>query len=63
MEQMNICMELYLHVCINHHQDDWVKWVPVAKFAVNNGASEMMKFIHFGTAQGIEPPMTFIYFE
>jgi hypothetical protein len=30
-------MEQYLWVFVNHPQDDWVQWLPLAEFAANNG--------------------------
>jgi transposase InsO family protein len=39
-ERMNAGMELYLRVFSNHHQDEWVQWLPLAELAANNGVSE-----------------------
>ena len=35
-EQQNQTVEAYLRVYINHLQDNWVKWLPLAKFLYNN---------------------------
>jgi transposase InsO family protein len=39
-EQMNAGMEQCLRVFVNHQQDDWVQWLPLAEFAANNRVSE-----------------------
>jgi len=39
-ERINASMEQYLRVFVNHQQDDWVKWLPLAEVAANNGISE-----------------------
>jgi transposase InsO family protein len=35
-ERVNQEIEAYLHVFVNHWQDDWADWLPLAKFAYNN---------------------------
>ena len=35
-EHVNQEIKTYLHVFINHHQDDWADWLPIAEFAYNN---------------------------
>src|SRR5260370_17493447 len=35
-EHMNQEIETYLRIFINHHQDDWVDWLPLAEFSYNN---------------------------
>ena len=39
-ERMNTGMEQYIRVFVNHQQDCWVQWLPLAEFAANNGMSE-----------------------
>jgi len=39
-EQMNASIEPYLRIFVNYQQDDWVKWLPIAEFAANNGTSK-----------------------
>jgi hypothetical protein len=56
-ERMNAGMEQYLHVFVNHQQDDWVQWIPLAEFAANNGVSESTKCTPF--VQGVDPRMSF----
>ena len=36
MEQMNQELEQYLQFFIEHRQKDWLEWLAVAEFAVNN---------------------------
>ncbi|SJL08320.1 uncharacterized protein ARMOST_11683 [Armillaria ostoyae] len=36
MEQVNQEVEKYLCIFINHRQDDWADWLPLAEFAYNN---------------------------
>jgi len=42
-EQMNASMEQYLQVFVNHQQDYWVEWLPLAEFVANSGTSESTK--------------------
>ena len=58
-ERMNDSMEQYLQVFINHQQDDWEKWLPLAEFAANNGVSEATKCTPFYAVQGVDPQMLF----
>jgi len=58
-EQMNASMEQYLRVFVNHQQDDWVQWLPLAEFAANNGVSETTKCTPFFAVQGTDPRMSF----
>jgi len=45
--KMNTSMTKYLRVFFNHQQDDWVKWLSMAEFAVNDGASDTMQYTPF----------------
>jgi hypothetical protein len=58
-ERMNTGMEQYLRVFVNHQQDDWVQWLPLAEFVANNGVSESMKYTLFFAVQGVDPRMSF----
>ena len=58
-ERMNAIMEQYLRVFVNHQQDDWVQWLPLAEFAANNGVSETTKYTPFFAVQGTHPRMSF----
>jgi len=57
--QMNAGMEQYLRVFVNHQQDDWVQWLPLAEFVVNNGISESMRWTPFFAVQGADPQISF----
>jgi hypothetical protein len=56
---MNAGMEQYLRVFVNHQQDDWVQWLPLAEFAANNGVSESTKCTLFFAVHGVDPRMSF----
>jgi hypothetical protein len=58
-ERMNAGMEQYLRVFVNHQQDDWVQWLPLAECAANNGVSESTKCTRFFAVQGVDPRMSF----
>jgi len=36
MEQMNQELEQYLRFFVDHRQKDWLEWLALAEFAVNN---------------------------
>jgi hypothetical protein len=52
-------MKQYLQVFVNHQQDDWVQWLPLAEFAAKNGISELIKGTPFFAVQVVNPRMTF----
>ena len=58
-ERMNSSMEQYRRVFVNHQQDDWVKWLPLAEFATNNGVPETTKGTPFYAICGTDPQMLF----
>jgi hypothetical protein len=60
MDRLNNCIEQCLWVFINHLQDDWVKWFPLAEFAINNGTSESTMTTAFCAVDGRDPRMTFV---
>lgn len=43
IEQLIVSMEQYLRVFINHHQDYWVQWLPMAEYVAKNETSESTK--------------------
>jgi len=57
-ERMNASMEQYVWACLNHQQDDWVRWIPLYEFAANNGTSEWSKCTAFFAVQGTNPQMS-----
>ena len=60
-ERVNQEIEQYLRIFVNHHQDDWAEWVPLAEFSYNDkqnsstGCSPF--FLEYGQHpwKGIEP--------
>ena len=52
-------MEEYLHLYVNHHQDDWVDWLPLCNFAANNATSETIQVSPFFTTFGRDFRMNF----
>jgi hypothetical protein len=53
-ERMNAVMEQYLWAHVNYLQDDWVEWLPLAEFTVNNQASETMGSSPFFANKGFD---------
>jgi len=45
-------------VFVNPQQDDWVKWLPLAKFATNNGASQPAMCTPSYAVQGTDSRMS-----
>ena len=58
-ERFNATMEEYLRLYVNHHQDDWVDWLPLCEFAANNAASETTQVSPFFATFGRNPRMNF----
>jgi len=56
---MKAGMEQYLRVFVNHQQDDWVQWLPLAEFAGINGMSESIMCTPFFAIQVTNPRMSF----
>jgi hypothetical protein len=52
-------MEQYLRIFTSYQQDDWVRWLPLAEFAANNGTSETTKCSAFFAVTGVDPRITF----
>jgi len=53
-ERLNAGMEEHLRIFVNHQQDDWVQWLPLAEFTTNNGISEANKCTPFFAIQGVD---------
>jgi len=60
MERMNASMEQCLRVYVNHRQDDWDMWLPLAEIDANNGVSETTKCSPLYAVQGTDPQMSFV---
>jgi len=58
-ECVNQELEQYLHVFMNKRQDDWDKWLPMAKFAYNNHIHSSMQHMPFFVDTGQHPCMGF----
>ena len=58
-ENANAGMEQYLRMYVNYQQDDWVGWLPMAEFAINNAVSESTKVSPFFANHGFHPRMSF----
>ena len=54
-EQVNQEVEKYLCIFINHLQDDWVEWLPLAEFSANSMFSETTGISPFFATYGFQP--------
>ncbi|KAH0603205.1 uncharacterized protein H6S33_008209 [Morchella sextelata] len=57
-ERLNTVMEQYLRGYVSYQQDDWVKWLPMAEFSVNNQVSASTKATPFFVNYGFHPRFT-----
>jgi hypothetical protein len=58
-ERQNQTLEQYLRSYVNHQQDDWVDWLPMAEFAYNNSAQATTGLSPFQANTGRCPNATF----
>jgi len=61
VERMNHEVAQYLRIYMNYHQDDWVDWLPLAQFALNNRASSTTGEPPFYLNHGRHPHMPHIH--
>ena len=54
-EHINQEVEQYLQLFFNHHQDDWVKWLPLAEFSYNDKMQMSTGFSPFYLNYGQHP--------
>jgi hypothetical protein len=54
-ERINAAVEQFLRAFMNFSQDDWVKWLPIAEFAMNNVVSETTGVSPFFANYGFNP--------
>jgi hypothetical protein len=54
-ERQNQTLKAYLRTYANFQQDDWIKWLPLAKFAYNNAKHSSTSFSPFKAWQGTSP--------
>ena len=58
-ERMNQKLEQYLHMFIDHHQEQWLEWLGMAEFVYNNKAYSGTKVLLFEANNGWSPRMGF----
>ena len=56
-ERVNASIEAYLRAFMNFYQDDWVQWLPLAEFAMNNVTSETTGVSPFFANYGFNPKL------
>jgi len=56
-ERINQEIKQYLRLFINHHQLDWMNWLPMAEFAYNNRVQASTKYSPFMLNAGQNPCM------
>lgn len=54
-ERTNQEVEQVLRAVVSYHQDDWVDWLPVVEFALNNRYKKSLKSTPFYTNYGFHP--------
>ena len=54
-KRINVWVEQYLHIYINHQQSDWVEWLSIAEFAHNQTSSSATTFSPFLLNYGQQP--------
>jgi hypothetical protein len=55
MERQNQTLEQYLRAYVNHQQDDWLTWLPLAEFAYNNSVYASTGMTPFYEEQMVHP--------
>ena len=58
-ERMNQELEQYLHMFIDHHQEQWPEWLGTAEFAYNNKTHSGTRVSPFEANNGRSPRMGF----
>jgi transposase InsO family protein len=56
-ENSNQILEQYPRAYVSYAQDDWVNWLPLAEFAMNNHKSETTRVTPFYAVHGQHPRM------
>ncbi len=59
MEWANQCLKEYLWFFMNYHQMDWVEWLPIAEFMLNNRTSSIMNTSPFFVEHGYNGSISF----
>jgi hypothetical protein len=58
-ERINAIFKQYLRAYMNFRQNDWVDWLPLAEFALNNAVSETTGFSPFFANYGFNLKLEF----
>jgi hypothetical protein len=58
-ERINAIFKQYLKAYMNFRQNNWVDWLPLAEFALNNAVSEITGFFPFFANYGFNPKLGF----
>jgi hypothetical protein len=58
-EKINAIFEQYLKAYMNFRQNNWVDWLPLAEFALNNAVSETTGFSPFFANYGFNSKLGF----
>ncbi|THH11692.1 hypothetical protein EW146_g7954 [Bondarzewia mesenterica] len=58
-ERINQEIEQYFHLFVNHRQDDWTEWLPIAEYTYNNKVQASTKVSPFFANYGYHPRMGF----
>ena len=56
-ERINQEIEQYLRIFINHHQNNWAEWLPLAEFSYNNKVQTSTGHSPFMALYGYHPHM------
>lgn len=56
-ECQNQTLEHYLHCFINYHQDDWVRWLPMAQYVYNSSVHSSTGQVPMEVLTGICPEL------
>jgi hypothetical protein len=59
IEKINAILKQYLRAYMNFRQNNWVNWLPLAEFALNNAISETTGFFFFFANYGFNPKLGF----
>jgi len=54
-ERVNQEIEQYLRLFVNHRQDDWAEWLPLAEFSYNNRVQSSTRYTPFILNSGRHP--------
>jgi hypothetical protein len=58
-EKINTILKQYLKTYMNFRQNNWVDWLPLAEFALNNAVSETISFSPFFANYGFNSKLGF----